>query len=394
MIRTPARRRFRLAPGLALAASLATPLAAQQPPGSFTLPTATPAPGPAPAGPADERAGVAIPPRPAPAPAPSPTALPTVRPAASPAPPTAASRVPLDLPAPPRAAPDRESAPQARASAPSAPPAPADPAIAGNPAIEGGPSPAASGGQEAMPGAEALPAPESASPAPQSIVPAGNLPAWWPWAAGALGAAAVLGGGVLLWRRRRPGAPRLAAPSGSAMSDTAAAGSAPGSDPARLDLAIEITGATRSVMMFTLEYRLTLANRSERAVCDLAVAVQLACARGSAGASGDNAPSAGAAQHLDTVGRIGPHQARSIAGTVQLPLSAIAPLRQGSTPLFVPLVHVTLEGDGQRALAKSFVIGTPSASGRVHPIRLDQPPGSIVGLVAQGIAVPRMPAAA
>jgi Meckel syndrome type 1 protein len=49
---------------------------------------------------------------------------------------------------------------------------------------------------------------------------------------------------------------------------------------------------------------------------------------------------------------------------------------------------VTLEGEGLRAMTKSFVIGTPSSAGRVHPIPLDQPPGAIAGLVAQGIAIP------
>jgi hypothetical protein len=157
----------------------------------------------------------------------------------------------------------------------------------------------------------------------------------------------------------------------------------------RLDLTLEITGATRSVMMFTLSYRLTVANRSEKAVNDLGVAVQLASAQRGA----DNAPAPGAAQRLDRIARVGPHQARSITGEVQLPLSAIAPLRQGSAPLFIPLMHVTLEGEGQSAMSRSFVIGPPSASGagRVHPILLDAPPGGIPGLIAQPIAQPPAP---
>lgn len=158
-------------------------------------------------------------------------------------------------------------------------------------------------------------------------------------------------------------------------------------EPARLHLTLEITSATRSVMMFTLGYRLTIANRSERAVGNLSAALQLACARAGVAAGGD-APSAGAAQARAAIPRVGPHQARSISGTVQLPLSAIAPLQQGRVPLFVPLVHVSLSGEGYPAETKTFVIGTPSATGRLHPIPLDQPPGGIAGLVAQPIAVP------
>ncbi|MFM7405039.1 MAG: hypothetical protein ACKO1N_13330 [Erythrobacter sp.] len=216
------------------------------------------------------------------------------------------------------------------------------------------------------------------------------LPPWWPYAAGALGALVLLGGALLLWRRRKPKPLRLAAPTGAGAAAKTAA--APAEAP-RLDLALEVTAATRSVMMFTLEYRLTIANRSDRAVNDARLAVQIACARAN-GASAANAPSAGAAQRLADVTRIGPNQIRSLTGTVQLPLSAIAPLRQGRTPLFVPLVHVTLAGEGLQALAKGFVLGTRSAGGRVFPIPLNDPPGSIIGLVAQAVAVPAGPSAA
>ena len=164
----------------------------------------------------------------------------------------------------------------------------------------------------------------------------------------------------------------------------------PAADPPRLDLTLEIISATRSLMMFTVEYRLTIANRSDRAVTDLKLAVQLACARASAG----NSPSAGAAQALGELARVGPQQTRSSTGTLQLPLSAIQPLRQGITPLFVPLAHVTLDGDGLQTLTRTFVIGTPSGAGRVHPILLDQPPGAIPGLKAQAIAMPPVSAAA
>jgi hypothetical protein len=197
----------------------------------------------------------------------------------------------------------------------------------------------------------------------------------------------LLGGGALLWRRRKPKVLALAAPLAAAPEADAGLPELP-----RLDLTLDITGATRSVMMFTLQYRLNIANRSDRAVNDLALGVELACAR----ASGGNAPSPGAAQALAAIARIGPHQARSITGTVQLPLTAIQPLRQGAVPLFVPLVHVTFDGEGQRAFSRSFVIGPPSphGAGRVHPIALDQPPGAILGLVAQGVSMPTVSAAA
>ncbi|MFM7349150.1 MAG: hypothetical protein ACKO01_06630, partial [Erythrobacter sp.] len=334
---------------LALALPLAAPLSAQESPGSFNLPPASPTPSPAPAGPADERAGVAIPPRDVP------TSTPTSVPGAAPAPaptftaqPVPTARVPGPAPT---IAPRPGGVPNAAvpATAPAAgatlaPEAPASDAAA----------------TFALPtSAPALPdvAPDIVAPAAQGS----GLPDWWPYAAGGLGAIVMLGGGMLAWRRRKPKVLRLAAPAATA-GDTDEA-----PDFERLDLTLEITSATRSLMRFTMGYRLTIANRSGRAVQDARIAVQLACAR----ASGGSGPSAGAAQSLGEIARIGPHQAQSITGEVGLSLGAIQPLRQGATPLFIPLVHITLEGEGQRALSRTFVVGPRSASGRVHPIALD-----------------------
>ncbi|MDP5102970.1 MAG: hypothetical protein NWP98_03515 [Erythrobacter sp.] len=222
-----------------------------------------------------------------------------------------------------------------------------------------------------------------------------DLPPWWPWAAGVLGALAVFGAGLMLRRRRAPKVLRLAAPPPGAERNAPPA-SLPGSSadaaPNTLGVTLEITAATRSVMMFTLHYRIALANRSAQAVNGVSLAMALACARNGA----DNAPSPGAAQRLEQIARIGPHQTHTITGEVQLPLSQVAPLHQGSLLLFIPLAHVTIEGESQLASTRSFVIGTPSAAGtgRLHPIRLDLPPGSIPGLLAQRIDVPTISAAA
>jgi hypothetical protein len=207
-----------------------------------------------------------------------------------------------------------------------------------------------------------------------------------------LGGLAALGLGALLWRRRKPKALRLAAPPEGMTKPAIPLADAPLRTAAALDVVLEVTGATRSLMMFTLHYRLTLANRTGQAVSDVNLAVLLACARTGA----DHAAAAGAAQQLERFDRIGPHQNLALTGAVQLPLSAIAPLHQGRRPLFIPLAHVTLEADGQSAVTRCFVIGTPSAAGtgRLHPIPLDTPPGSINGLMAQRIAVPALSAAA
>ena len=358
----------------ALALVAAVPAGAQQ---TFDLPPASPTPTPAPAGPADERAGVAIPPRAAPSPSPSPSPAPVAAPSPTP------QVAPLPLPAVrPSASPaPQQRPPAAGATAPAtstgAPSTTADPA-----ATPGAPPSDLPAGLPASPPAADAPVAGSEVETSDPAIPAAAadtaLPSWWPLALAGLGALAVFVAGLLWWRRRKPEALRLAAPvAGTPEARDPAAAATP-----RLDLALEITAASRSLMMFTLEYRLTIANRSERAVCDLNTALQLACARAGAGQA------AGTAQALAAVDRIGPHQGRSLTGRLQLPLAAIAPLRQGQTPLFVPLVHVTLEGENLPAQVRTFVIGTPSASGRVHPIPLDVPPGGIAGLIAQIVAVP------
>lgn len=371
-------RYIRLAPAASLLASAlacSAPLAAQQ---TFSLPPPSPTPTPAPAGPADERAGVAIPPR----------AVPTAGPTATPTRPAASTPAPSPTPAP-RASgvPPRASTPSATATPPAATPVPGPVAAPLETLAPGALSPSDSVTAPPLPSAPADAG--EAEGAPLGAAAQLPLPDWWPFAAGGLGALGLFSAGAVLWRRRKTKPLRLAAPVAGSPAAAPAA-----QEPPRLDLTLEITSASRSLMMFTLEYRLTIANRSERAVGDLHTAAELACARASAASGGSAAPSAGAAQALAAVDRIGPHQARSVTGTLRLPLTAIAPLRQGQTPLFVPLVHVTLEGESLAPQTRTFVIGTPSASGRVHPIVLDARPGGIAGLVAQPVTAPPASAAA
>lgn len=161
----------------------------------------------------------------------------------------------------------------------------------------------------------------------------------------------------------------------------AAAGLDPDLPSARLDLALDIIGATRSMMMFTLDFRLELANRSDRAVRDLSIAGKLASAQ----RGGSNAAPVAGGQLIGDITRIGPQQSRAIIAQLQLPLSEVTPILQGRKPLLIPLLHLTIEGKGCPAMSRSYVIGTPSQSGtgRVHPLPLDGLPGGLSDLRAQ-----------
>lgn len=147
-------------------------------------------------------------------------------------------------------------------------------------------------------------------------------------------------------------------------------------------LRLDIASATRSMMMITVDYRLTLANRGDRALRDLAVSAKLVCARRNAAMPADSGD-----QPLQLVERIGPHQSRTIKGTVQLPIAEISPLRQGDTPLLVPLIEMKIEASGQPAKTHKFVLGLPSAtnSARLHPIPLNTAPGGIPGMRANEV---------
>lgn len=356
---------------LLLALMPLAPLAAQDAPTGFSLPQPTPTPTPAPAGPADERAGIAIPPRAAPTaePTPKPTGAPRIAPAPVLTSEPDASDQPRPAASPTRRAPARTPPPAASAvpaPAPSATTTPGDPLT--------------------LPATLPQPSPALAPEPPAAASTAADLPAWWPWAAGGAGALVLLLGGFALWRRRQTKVLRLAAPAEAEAEGILLP------DLPLIEVALDITAATRSLMMFTLSYQLTFTNRAGQAVSDISAAVQLVSARQGEG----NAASPGAAQELFGIDRIGPFQSRIVAGEVRLPLTEIAVLRQGRAALFIPLLHVTLEGQGQSALTRSFVIGTPSTlgAGRLHPILLDTAPGSVTGLIAKPITVPEILAAA
>ncbi|MFN3989857.1 MAG: hypothetical protein ACK4IS_06330 [Erythrobacter sp.] len=226
--------------------------------------------------------------------------------------------------------------------------------------------------------------PASAAAAPNSsALGASLLPAWWPLAAGVLAGLGVMAILLLAQRIRKPRVPRLAAPAPRA-ADHAGADSEPA--PAKLDCQLAILAATRSVMMFTIEYRLEIANRSPRAVRDLQVTARL----GYPGRTGEEAALVPSAESIQTIERIGPHQSRSITGTLRLPLAEIAPIRQGASPLLIPLLHMILEGAGHPRETRLFVAGTPSPAnlGRLQPIRLDTTPGGIAGVRALPVNAP------
>jgi len=433
--------------------ALAPGLAAQQSPGSFTLPEPTPSPTPAPQGPVDERAGVPIAPRVIPRETPEPT--PPSEPAreSSPAPSATApqpqetqqsqpqsqgSRVPAREPVQretvqpdPQRGREPASGPDEAASSSEASPSettndPNTETEVAQPGFEGLPLPGEGAGATAAPdrgiGMAGQTEPRAGAGGEVSPVPASSGQAigqrWALLAAIALLLSLIAGIVWLAWRGRRSPKPdeagarrlltnvsqALAERMPAAFPDTPRSGRKPASarpatsnpvvgagaradagaaEPARIDLKLAIVNATRSLKVLSIECRIDVANRSDRAVRNLSVFAQLDTARQNAGEPGARARE----NPIGSIERIGPQQGSAIVVTLQMPLGDVHPIRQGNEPLFVPLVHLALDGDSGIARSQSFVLGTLSTAnqGRLHPLPLNALPGSITGLKVQPI---------
>lgn len=369
---------------------MTVPALAQDGQGGFRLPTPTPSPTPAPQGPVDIRDGVVIGPRTIPTERPQPQPQPQPRPTAT--------ATPTPVPSPIAALPRTTASPVPRTTASPVPPVqrPAQPASPPPVAVET-PAPLETDilpdetpTQSVDPITTAPAAPAESIAAPEGA--AENN--WIMWATIAAVLALLAAGIVWLLRRRTSAgapprlmpAPALAEPV-PLRRETAQLDEAPvtGLDaapvaPSRVDLKLDIVSASRSFMMFNVEYRLNIANRSDRALRDIAVSAKLVCARSEQSAGTTAQPAA-------SVERIGPQQSRTVTAQAQLPLAQVAPMRQGQKPLFIPLLVVTLEAADRPSEVHTFVVGAPSTAGatRLHPIALDTPPGGIAGLRAQEI---------
>ncbi|WP_369025760.1 hypothetical protein [Qipengyuania sp. RANM35] len=367
------KTRFRL-PLTALAVTLSAPVMAQQAE-DFSLP---PAPAPSATqraqGPVDTESG-ALPLRPrvisTAAPAPTPTPTPA---AATPQ----QSRV--ERPVPTTAAP-RQTAPQQSRQAPANPqPTP----IERQPVVP----------QEFPAAPSARPTQPSTAPSPSidtGIVPAPvtqdaseALPFDWRLLAGVGGALVLLLGGFLFWRRRKAAElpPEIERPVVASAAPRAAIPAAQA-----LSIRCEAEKLTRSAVYATLKYRLTLVNRTDAAMTDVAIGIDLVSAHAAAPMEEQVATLATPLETRHTLPRIAPRQNVSVEGQVQLPLASAQVIFQGQHPLLVPLMRVRIDGAGEGVLLKTFVVGQGEPDGgRVQPFRLDEAPRSYSPIAQRELA--------
>jgi len=154
-----------------------------------------------------------------------------------------------------------------------------------------------------------------------------------------------------------------------------------------VELAVEITGLSRSLMMLTLDCRLSIANRSPRALRDLSVFADITSAHRTLPADQQLALESTVLPLCDTLERIGPHQTHTVKFSLQLPVRELAAFRQGEAIACVPLLRIRVEGPSIGCRMQTNVIGLAngSAAGRLRPVPLHTPPGSYPDVRARAL---------
>lgn len=326
-------------------------------------------------GPVDPDAPVATRPRPVdrpaapPTTAPAPFPTPAIAPTATPSPTaTASARLPRPLPT---TEPGEAPAPSVTQTAP----------------------PPTTAGEEALPPAASTLPPPEATGTPASDPEPGLLGNIAMLVAGLVVLLAALAAGLWWWRRRQPTTakvPQIELPLVTPQADPA-----PVSPPASLPtpafgplLRIDATPShlTRSLMAATFSCRIALENRGEQPLADLAVGLDLTTAHGSVAAGEQLADPDRPLPEVLRVARLDPGERVEFARDVRLPTAEIRALRQGEARLYIPLLRVRAQAGGERAVARTFIVGTLPDAGatKLQPFRLDEIPQTyrMIGVAA------------
>ena len=228
---------------------------------------------------------------------------------------------------------------------------------------------------------------ETADPVPVPTASAGRTTAEtvealeedgaWPWPWLLLAVVAALGLGWVMRRRRSTDAPPpvIERPVVGAGGDTGRPIGAPATGKP-IAIKAEALKLSRSMMNATLHYRLTLTNRTSSVLTNIAVGGDLIGARNGTPIDKQKAEESAELQQRHEIKRMSPGQTLDLAGTIQLPLREVEPIRRGATPLFVPLMRWRASNGAIDPVARTFVVGIlPSeVGGRLQPFRLDEQP--------------------
>lgn len=204
----------------------------------------------------------------------------------------------------------------------------------------------------------------------------------WLWLALGAVAAALAGGAALLRLRRRPQEPAPIEPPLARSSAQALA--ATGADA--LAMTVEAIQLSRSFLYATVDYRVTLRNRLDRALQQVAVEADLTSASNDRPVDQQLAAAGTALEPRHAAARLMPGQSIRFEGKLQLPLAQVSVVRQSGISLLVPLLRLRATADGLAPLARTYVIGQGGAgAARPQPFRLDEPPRSYAPLAQRAL---------
>jgi hypothetical protein len=140
-------------------------------------------------------------------------------------------------------------------------------------------------------------------------------------------------------------------------------------------LAFEARKMSATLVNTTLAYRLFIKNRRDEALTGLIVAGDMVAAHAALPVEQQLGTDGQPLELRHEVDRLEPGEVRELTGELRLPLTAINPIRSGSSMLFVPLTRLRIEADGQSLLAAWVVGEAPlKAGGGLQPFRLDLGP--------------------
>lgn len=233
------------------------------------------------------------------------------------------------------------------------------------------------------------------SGAAQSLA-SGGLP--WLWLAGALAVLLALAGVIAMRLRRKTARPRpepkptssdlSAAPLREATTRNNIAKSDPSAVADALEVEAHAVTLHRSVMNASISYRLILVNRGRHPITLIEVQGDITTAHGQIPADQQLADAKKVLPELHTLARLDAGQRTVMQGELRLPLREVRAIRQGSVPVFVPLLRLTVRAANLEPRGFTYVIGTrnPQKGSRPSPFRLDEPPRSYGQLTTRALA--------
>ena len=146
-----------------------------------------------------------------------------------------------------------------------------------------------------------------------------------------------------------------------------------------LQLALQATRMSATLMNTTLSYQLSLTNRSAMTVRNVRIDGDMVAAHANRPHETLFGPYAPVLPELHHIAALAPGETATLSGDIRLPLVAITPIRRGNAAFFVPLARLRARGIAPTGISieggGTFLVGQePGANRKLQPFRLDLGP--------------------